>query len=46
MFGLGHFGFVGLDKRVQLTVCMKGSPEAKRAQRGHSSGPETNRADP
>lgn len=28
MFGLEHFGFVGLDKRAQLTVCIKGSPEA------------------
>lgn len=29
MFILEHFDFVTLDKKAQLNVCIKGSPEAK-----------------
>jgi hypothetical protein len=36
MFILEHFGFVALDKKAQLNVCIKGSPEA---QCGYPRGP-------
>lgn len=49
MFILEHFDFVALDKKAQLNVCTKGSPEAKLRNLGLVwvlSSPESKRADP